>query len=119
MKELTGALWPQQAMRNPNNARKVCAVSLFLFFAAVYAVSRNHSYPFDSVIFANMVEIPLLRIPADLAFEWNHFLWYPTGRLFYLALYYIGIPVRGYEALQLLNAVVGAAGVTVTFLTLS
>lgn len=99
--------------------RLLWAAGLFIFFLPVYALSRNHSYPFDGLLFAGVIEAPLLRMPADQIFEWNHFLWYPTGRLFYLVLRLFHVPLRGYESLQLLNAFAGAGGVAALFLTLS
>jgi hypothetical protein len=97
----------------------LCAIGLFVSFAAIYGLSSNHSYTHDAVIFATAVETPIRLLPETGIFEWNHFLWIPTGRAFYLVLHFFNVAVRGYEALELLNALVGAAGVAITFLTLA
>jgi hypothetical protein len=97
----------------------LCGIGLFVSFAAIYGLSSNHSYTHDAVIFATTVETPITLLPETGIFEWNHFLWIPTGRAFYLVLHFFNIAVRGYEALELLNALVGAAGVAMTFLILA
>jgi hypothetical protein len=108
-----------QDMQESQYSRAIYATSLFLFFAPIYVLSRNQTYSYDGLLFADMTEIDLARLPANIVFEWNHFLWYPTARVFYLALHALHFTVRGYQALQLFNALIGAAGVSLTFLILS
>jgi hypothetical protein len=106
-------------MRKDQGLKGVFAGSLFFLFAVIYCVSRNHTDYFDGLLFAGMTESDLARQDLNIVFEWNHFLWYPTVQIFYLALHALRVPLQGYETLQLFNALIGAAGVAVTFLILS
>jgi hypothetical protein len=99
--------------------RAIWATSLFFLFAVIYGVSRNHTYFYDGLLFANTAENDLTGQSLTNVFEWNHFLWYPTVQFFYRVLHALHVPLRGYETLQLFNALVGAAGVALTFLILS
>jgi len=83
--------------------RMLLAAALFVCFAFIYSVSRNRSYTYDGVVFAHTIENPITMLPRNIALEWNHFLWYPTARAFYLALNSFHVPMRGYEALELMR----------------
>jgi hypothetical protein len=106
-------------MQKNQYSRGVWAASLFILFAVIYGISRNHNYYYDGLLFAGMTESDPAREQLHAFFEWNHFLWFPTTRIFYLVLHALRMPLRGYETLQLFNALIGAAGVALTFLILS
>ena len=106
-------------MQKNQYSRGVWAASLFVLFAVIYGISRNHNYYYDGLLFAGMTESNPAYERVNVFFEWNHFLWYPTTHIFYLVLHALRIPLRGYETLQLFNALIGAAGVALTFLILS
>lgn len=91
---------------------------LFLAFCLIYGLSHDRIFYFDAVLFAGVVEQPLASLPAQVKYEWNHFLWYPTARAFYTFLHTIGLKARGYEILQWFNTLVGSLGVALVFLLL-
>lgn len=91
---------------------------VFVLFLAVYFLTQDKTCRFDGALMGGMLESSLTQIPRTVAFEWNHFLWYPTGRTFYLFLKLLHIPARGYEAAQIFNNIFGAAGITLLFVIL-
>lgn len=76
-------------------------------------------YFFDSVLYAGVIHFPLSLQPQIVVFEWNHFLWYPVTRAFYLSIHALGFQGTTYEALQWFNSIVGALGVAFLFVILA
>lgn len=95
------------------------AAGLFVGFLVLFGLSHDRTYYFDGLLQAGMIDSPLDVNPVETRYEWNHFLWYPTGRLFYRAAHAVGFSWEGYETLQTFNTLVGAAGAAVFFLILS
>lgn len=91
------------------------AIVLFVFFLALYRATRDNSYFFDSVLYAGTIEQSLKLLQWREIFEWNHPLWYPVTRAFYLLTRLAGSSERGYQSLQWFNALVGSLGIVLIF----
>lgn len=92
---------------------------LFAAFLLLYGVTSDHSYFYDSVLYAAVIKSPLGIHKLSNIFEWNHFLWYPVTRAFYLLLRLLGFGGHTYEAIQWFNAAAGALGLSVFYSTLA
>lgn len=88
---------------------------VFLGFLLVYSATFDRSYFYDSVLYAGIIRSPLGVQPLTVVFEWNHPLWYPVTRSFYLLLRALGFGGLSYEALQWFNAAAGGLGLAVFF----
>ena len=88
---------------------------VFLGFLLLYAATFDHSYFYDSVLYSGIIRSPLGLNPPAVVFEWNHFLWYPVTRSFYVLLRLLGFGGLSYEAIQWFNAGAGALGLAVFF----
>jgi hypothetical protein len=105
---------------DPEKRRRwLWAAGVFVFFLAVFSLSHDHIYYFDGLLQAGMINKPLFINPPEVRYEWNHFLWYPAGRFFYVVTHALGSSWDGYQTLQAFNTLIGAAGASVFFLILS
>lgn len=95
------------------------AAGLFLGFCALFGFSHDRIYYFDGLLQGGIIKNPLQVYSIQVALEWNHFLWYPFGRLFFVLTHWAGYGGGGYETLQCLNTLVGAAGAALLFMTMS
>jgi hypothetical protein len=94
-------------------------ILVFAAFLVLYAVTFDHSYFYDSVLYSGIIRSPLGLNKLSVVFEWNHFLWYPVTRCFYLLLRALGFGGLTYEAIQWFNAGAGALGLALFFSLLS
>ena len=95
-------------------------ILFFFFFLFLYGISHDHIYNYDSLLAGGEAEQAFFSSQkTEITLSWNRFLWRPTTRLFYLTLHGLGLQIRGYQAVQWLNSIVGALGVTLIFIFLS
>lgn len=110
LKELLSGSVPQ-AVSDP--------LFIFAAFLLLYGATFDRSYFYDSVLYAGIIKSPLGAQPLSVVFEWNHFLWYPVIRSFYVLLRLLGFGGLSYEAVQWFNASVGALGLALLYSTLN
>lgn len=92
---------------------------IFVAFLLLYGATSDHSYFYDSVLYAGIIKSPLAAQQLSVVFEWNHFLWYPVIRAFYVLLRLLGFGGLSYEAVQWFNAAAGAMGLALLYSTLN
>lgn len=88
---------------------------LFAAFFILYALTHDRLYVFDSLLSALTIRRPLFEGPLFNVLSWNHFLWLPFLRWFYLGLKSTGFDVDPYAAIQWWNTGVGALLITFTY----
>jgi hypothetical protein len=101
--------------------RLTTAAAVAVLAAALYAVYRlwpDALHNYDGVIFSGVIEARDARWRGQLFSYAGHFLYNPTGFAFHRFLASVGAAARGYEAAQILSALLGAASAAVVLLTL-
>ncbi len=98
------------ALKNlrPPSKKASAGALLFAAFFLLYALTHDRAYVFDSLLTALTIRRPLFGGPLSALLTWNHFLWLPFLRLFFLGLKAVGYSGSSYEAIQWWNTGVGA-----------
>jgi hypothetical protein len=108
-------LTSQPTLSPPASARRTPAI-LFVLIAALYLSTLTANYYWDGITFALQIErVAIEGRTAALLFHQNHLLYNALGYLLYRVAHAVGFGIRALPLLQIANALIGAAAVTVFF----
>jgi hypothetical protein len=97
------------------SSRRTSAI-VFISIAALYLSTLTANYYWDGITFALQIErVAIEGRTAALLFHQNHLLYNALGYLLYHGTHVIGFDIRVLPLLQIANALIGAAAVTVFF----
>ena len=91
-----------------SSKKTAAGAALFAAFFLLYGLTHDRSYAFDSLLTALVIRRPLFGGPLSALLSWNHFLWLPSLRLFFIGLKSAGYAGSSYAAIQWWNTGVGA-----------
>ena len=92
-------------------------IYIFLFFAALYLLTPTADYFWDGITFALQIEkVANGERGISLLFHQSHLLYNIFGYLLYQIAHLLGWQVRALDLLQVVNSLLGAAGVAITFM---
>lgn len=111
----TRLLISQGTLSIPPRSRRISAI-VFISIVALYLSTLTANYYWDGITFALQIErVAIEGRTVSLLFHQNHLLYNALGYLLYRVAHAIGFGMRVLPLLQIANALIGAAAVTVFF----